>query len=154
MNLQTPSNFDCFFSSIGFKDDSTNSSSGGGLNRSGFRGSSSALRSSSRDLRISSESIGGGNGGGRSPSTNQQTPSGDNSANHSRTHSDGSGNGFPPSGQRVVLGRETTPTPQGKCPVSCLVCPFVLYLLNRKKPCDFWLMKNKRRVNSCPVADR
>ena len=52
----------------------------------------------SRDLRLSNESLG--------------------SKNHSRNHSDSGSNNsnnssgvLPPSGQRVVLGRETTPTP-------------------------------------------
>ncbi|XP_059090359.1 rab11 family-interacting protein 1-like isoform X3 [Tigriopus californicus] len=46
-----------------------------------------------KDFRKSTDSIGG----------------------HSRNHSDGSSNsGFPPSGTRVVLGRETTPTPQSQ----------------------------------------
>ena len=57
----------------------------------------------SRDLRLSNESLG---------SKNHSRNHSDSGSNNSSGNSTGGGSGIlPPSGQRVVLGRETTPTP-------------------------------------------
>ena len=55
----------------------------------------------SRDLRLSNESLGSKNHSRNLSDSGSNNSSGGNST----------GGGFPPSGQRVVLGRETTPTP-------------------------------------------